>query len=346
MKNGSGKSGIKTIVGTGGIGTGIFYRLEGNHEIGREESRLAHRLDRRDACKQHIILHYLAVLLRDLKRPVAVAPIGAVGDDEEGRGLCAEMAAVGMRIDQVRSVPDAATLSAVCYLFPDGSGGNFTESQSACERVTPAAIDRAWCALKPPRGRTMVLAAPEVPLSARRRLLERGRAIGAINVASLVTQEVGIGVRQGMLDLTDLLALNRDEAAALAGLPVSAGASKIASACAARLAKKYPGLRVTITAGAEGACGVAGGKVRWLPALPAAVVNTAGAGDAFLSGVMLGDILGLPFMEGDATCLHLGCALGSLKVTGRDTIHAGINLASLRRFLRQCRQDALLKALT
>jgi sugar/nucleoside kinase (ribokinase family) len=79
--------------------------------------------------------------------------------------------------------------------------------------------------------------------------------------------------------------------------------------------------------------------------LPAKVVNTAGAGDAFLSGVMLGEVLGLPFMDGEATSLHLGCALGSLKVTGSHTIHGGINLASLCRFLRQGGQMKLLGAL-
>jgi sugar/nucleoside kinase (ribokinase family) len=333
------------IVGTGGIGTGVFYRLEGNHAIGREESRRAHRLDRRDACKQHIILHYLAVLLRDLSRPVKVVPIGAVGADEEGRALCAEMAAAGMRVDHVLQLSGTTTLSAVCFLFPDGSGGNFTESDSACERVTPAVIDRAWKALRPPQGRTMVLAAPEVPLEARHRLLERGRSAGAFNVASLVTAEVAPAMRQKFLDLVDLLALNRDEAAALARVPASSGSGVIADACARRLARRHPGLRLTVTVGPDGAFGVCGGQVRHFPALPAKVVNTAGAGDAFLSGVMLGEVLGLPFLDGDASCLHLGCALGSLKVTGSHTIHSGINLASLRQFLRQGGQQALWKGL-
>jgi sugar/nucleoside kinase (ribokinase family) len=319
----------------------MFYRLEGNHAIGREESRRAHRLDRRDACKQHIILHYLAVLLRELSLPVKVAPIGAVGDDEDGRALLAEMAAAGMRVDQVRRLSGAATLSAVCFLFPDGSGGNFTESDSACERVTPSVIDRAWRALRPPKGRTMVLAAPEVPLAARHRLLERGRSAGAFNVASLVTAEVAPALRQGFLDLADLLALNRDEAAALACVPASSGSGTIAETCARRLARRHPGLRLTVTVGPDGAFGVCGGHVRHFPVLPAKVVNTAGAGDAFLSGVMLGEVLGLPFLEGDATGLHLGCALGSLKVTGRHTIHDGIHLASLRRFLGRGGQGGL-----
>lgn len=332
---------FSSIIGTGGIGTGVFYRLEGNQAIGREESRRAHRLDRRDACKQHIILHYLAVLLRDLRRPVAVTPIGAVGDDEDGRALRGEMTAAGMRIDHVCPLPGAATLSAVCFLFPDGRGGNLTESDSACERVTPAFIDKAWRALKPPRGRTMVLAAPEVPLASRLRLLKHGRDAGAFNVASLITAEIGPAIRAGLPGLIDLLALNLDEAAALARIPADACAGRIAAACAEWAARKYPELRLTVTAGPEGAFGIAGGVVRKIPVLPVKVVNTAGAGDAFLSGVMLGKILGLPFMEGDASCLHLGGAMGSMKVTGKDTIHNGIDLVGLRRFLRQKGQNAL-----
>jgi sugar/nucleoside kinase (ribokinase family) len=255
------------------------------------------------------------------------------------------MAAAGMNVEHVRRLPRAATLSAVCFVFPDGSGGNFTEAESACERVTPTMIDRAWRALRPPRERTMVLAAPEVPLAARRRLLQHGRAVKAFNAASLVTAEVAPAVRQGFLDFVDLLALNRDEAAALARMSAAANARAIVDACARRLVRRHPRVRLTVTAGPDGAFGVCGGDVRHLPAIPAKIVNTAGAGDAFLSGIMLGQILGWPFVAGDVTCLHLGCALGSLKVTGQDTIHTGIDLASLRRFLRQRRQNALEHAL-
>lgn len=336
---------FSTVVGTGGIGTGVFYRLEGDHAIGREESRRAHRLDRRDACKMHIILHYLAVLLRDMGKHVAVRPIGAVGDDAEGRALHADMAVAGMDVAQVRSLRGAATLSAVCFVFPDGSGGNFTESESACDRVTPAAIDRAWREIQPPKGRTIVLAAPEVPLAARRRLLQRGRSADAFNVASLVTAEVAPALRLGLLDLVDLLALNRDEAAVLAHMPASADPAAIAAACARRLARRHPGLRLTVTAGVAGAFGIMAGRVRHVPALPVKAVNTAGAGDAFLSGVVLGHVLGLPFMDGDPACLQLGCALAGMKVTGRDTIHSGVNLASLRRFLRARGQRSVLRAL-
>jgi len=51
------------VIGTGGIGAGKFFVLNGNHTLGREESRNGHFLDIHDYCKQHIILYYIRKLL-------------------------------------------------------------------------------------------------------------------------------------------------------------------------------------------------------------------------------------------------------------------------------------------
>jgi len=40
----------KSMIGVGGIGSGMFFLLNGNHTIGREESRSGYFLDRRDYC--------------------------------------------------------------------------------------------------------------------------------------------------------------------------------------------------------------------------------------------------------------------------------------------------------
>ncbi len=53
----------RALIGTGGIGAGAFFALDGNHTLGREESRSGRYLDRRDYCKLHIIAHYVQVLL-------------------------------------------------------------------------------------------------------------------------------------------------------------------------------------------------------------------------------------------------------------------------------------------
>ncbi|NQU10415.1 carbohydrate kinase family protein, partial [bacterium] len=241
------------IVGTGGIGTGLMYRLDSNRSLGRNESRMATRLPVRDFCKQHIILHYLAVLLRDLHEPVEVVPIGAVGDDAMGHELLASMQQAGLRLDQVRVLADAPTLSAVCYQFPDGSGGNLTEKHSACERVSPRSVERTVRALGRCRGRLMVLAAPEVPLDSRLRLLELGRRRNAFNAASFTVDELPVVRRGRTLALVDLLAVNIDEAAALAGTRRGRSAASIVASCIDTVARRAPHLKLAITNGRHGA---------------------------------------------------------------------------------------------
>ena len=80
------------IIGTGGIGSGKFFMLNGDHTLGREESRSGHFLDINDYCKQHIILHYIKVLLGE---SFEVIPVGKVGNDDIGQILLNEMAETG-----------------------------------------------------------------------------------------------------------------------------------------------------------------------------------------------------------------------------------------------------------
>ena len=45
------------LIGVGGLGTGIFFELEGDHTLGRNESRPGRLLDVKDYCKLHIVIH-------------------------------------------------------------------------------------------------------------------------------------------------------------------------------------------------------------------------------------------------------------------------------------------------
>ena len=83
----------RRLVGVGGIGAGIFFALEGDHDLGRNESRPGRLLDVRDYCKLHIVAQYPTVLLgaREDNGPFHVVPVGKVGIDEMGLRLRAEM---------------------------------------------------------------------------------------------------------------------------------------------------------------------------------------------------------------------------------------------------------------
>ena len=108
----------------------MVYALQGEHELGRNESRLGELLDSRDYCKLHIVLNYIARLMGSASKPDSfrVWPVGVVGNDETGRQILTEMSAVGMDTRFVRTHHALRTPFSVCFLYPDGSGGNITSS--------------------------------------------------------------------------------------------------------------------------------------------------------------------------------------------------------------------------
>jgi sugar/nucleoside kinase (ribokinase family) len=158
------------MISTGGIGGGSFFLLDGNHTIGREESRSGKFLKQADACKGHIISHYVQVLLGS---DFPVKLVGAVGDDALGKELIETMKKAGLCTEFVSVCKGLSTLYAFCFLYPDESGGNLTVNNSASSAVTPEQFDRLEAALFT-SSRPLVMAAPEVPLEARLKLLELG----------------------------------------------------------------------------------------------------------------------------------------------------------------------------
>jgi sugar/nucleoside kinase (ribokinase family) len=331
------------LVGVGGIGTGLFFALEGSHDLGRNESRPGRLLDVRDYCKLHIIAHYPAVLLgaRGETGPFHVLPVGRVGEDETGRRLRAEMAAAGMDVRFVEPAPGHPTLLSVCFQYPDGAGGNITTVDSAASHVTEGDVDQAARWLSP---RTVALAAPEVPLAIRRHLLVRGGEKGALRAASLTTAEVAEARATGLLSLVDVLALNEDEAAGFAGEPWPEGdPGRFLDRCAVVLREAQPAMRVVVTAGPQGAFGFDGSAWAHVPALPVPIASTAGAGDALLGALLAGLAAGLPFASGSRgslaerpleSALDLGTLAAAFKVTSAHTIPPDFTLEHLVAFAR------------
>jgi len=125
------------IISIGGIGSGILFSLTGGHTLGRNESRMATLEPYRDFCKQHIIMHYIAVLLG--AKPTGKFrsfPIGKVGNDEIGARILAQMSDVGMVTENISVCGNSRTLFSVCFQYPDHSGGNITTDNSASSQVS------------------------------------------------------------------------------------------------------------------------------------------------------------------------------------------------------------------
>ena len=314
----------RALIGTGGIGTGSFFALDGNPTLGREESRSGRFLENRDYAKLHIIAHYVQTLMGPA---FTTLPIGKVGADEAGRRLRKEMAEAGLDIQHVHEVNDAPTMNCVCLLYPDGSGGNLTVGDSASAHVDVASIGAAESDFSRFKSAGIALAVPEVPLPARHELLALAGRYGFLRVASFTTEEVR-NLNMDSCRHIDLLALNRDETAVLAGMTPDHDPADLLDGALRVLTPVVRDIRLIVTAGLDGSWTWDGAKVTHVPALRAETLSAAGAGDAFLAGILAGLASGFPLDEAQ----QLGTIMGSLSVTSPHTIHPDIDRVSLAAF--------------
>jgi ribokinase len=319
---------FKGIIGTGGIGSGKFFILNGDHTLGREESRSGHFLDVSDYCKQHIILHYIKVLLGP---SFSVIPVGKIGNDDIGQILFNEMSETGFIMNRIEMVPHMSTLFSFCFYYPDGSGGNLTTDNSASAQVDAAFIETAVTEIEQFGTKGIIMAAPEVPLDAREKLLELGKQNGLFCAASFTTEEISTAMDGGMIANTDLIAINIDEASAVAGCIINkTNMTFIVQSAIKKLQNLNRDIIVSVTAGKQGSWCWDGHKLNSFPAVKTEPISTAGAGDAFFSGLLIGLTLGLHLFDAQ----QLASLLGGLSVTSPDTIHKGIDRHSLYKFIK------------
>jgi ribokinase len=327
----------------------MFFRLRGNATLGRNESRAGTILPRRDFCKLHIIAHYVAVLAGAARGGFTVLPVGKVGDDPAGKEMIRRMRRAGMDTRFVGVEVGSSTLFSVCFVYQDGDGGNITNDDSASSRLTAADVDEALRSVARV-GRGIALAAPEAPLEARLRLLQRVRR-GWFRAAAVTAGEAKEAMRLGLFALADLVSVNLEEAAALAGSRARVEKEGLVRSAGRRLAGFNRNVRLCVTAGRAGLYGWEKGRMERTPPCPAEVVSTAGAGDAVLSALIVAQAAGLPFILpersprrrlADApleTALDLASLLAALAVSCRDTINFAADAASIRRLGGQIGAD-------
>jgi sugar/nucleoside kinase (ribokinase family) len=315
------------IIGTGGIGSGKLFMLNGDHTLGREESRSGHFLVFNDYCKQHIILHYIKVLLGRL---FIVIPVGKIGDDDIGQILYNEMHETGFVMNRIERVPQTSTLFSFCFCYPDGSGGNMTTDNSASAYVDADFIEKAGADMAKLGPKGIIMTAPEVPLVARQRMLELGKKHGLFCTASFTSEEVCNALDSSLMENIDLLTINIDEASAVARLDAEqADAVSIVQTAIQKLQFPNERIMVAITAGKHGSWCWDGHHLNGFPAVRAKAISTAGAGDAFFSGILCGLALGLCLFDAQ----QLASLVAGLSVTSPHTINKEVDRHSLNTFI-------------
>lgn len=220
-----------------------------------------------------------------------VAMRAAVGADEAGEAALALWRAEGVDIASVQRIAGMPTGEAL--ILVDAHGENQIVIVGGANDALVAEADVAAT-----RDAAIVLAQLETPLDVTIAAFRAARWVGA---ATLLNAAPARPLPEELLALTDILIVNETEAALLLG-----HAGEVA-ALARGLAPRHP-RGVVVTAGAAGAVWARGEVVMQAPAPATAVVDSTGAGDAFIGAFAAALLAGLAERE----ALRRGVAAGTI----------------------------------
>lgn len=229
---------------------------------------------------------------------------GAVGSDDIAITLREALDAAGVRRGAVQAHPGPSGMS-VAIALPDGT--------YAAVIVSGANLLFRPEAVQFPKDCAALLLQSEVAETANVALASRARTAG---IRVILNAAPARPVTAALLANTDLLVVNRGEAADLLGRP-EAGLD--AQAAADELARQVSGA-VIVTLGADGLV-LAGAKgAGHYPAPPVRVVSTHGAGDAFIGALAAEWARGAPLAEAAAFAQTAAALHVSLPVADRGSI--------------------------
>jgi ribokinase len=235
----------------------------------------------------------------------AVAFVGCVGDDPYGREIRDNLAAEGIDVTGLATVPGS---SGVAPIWVDRRGTN----RIVVVPGANAALTADWAATAVHADAAVVVGQLEVPPAATAAAFEVARARG---VTTVLNPAPALPVGDDLLALCDWVIPNETEFALLTGTDPAddAAVSRYAAAL---------GAGVVVTRGEAGALVVVphGDPVR-VPAPAVDAVDTTGAGDAFVGA------FAVALARGDdpvtAATLACRCAATSVTTPGTQTSYPG-----------------------
>ena len=230
-----------------------------------------------------------------------VALVGAVGTDDGGAWMRAELAAEGVDASGVADV-DGPSGTAIIEL--DASGANRIV-------VIPGAngwLTADYTAVQVSRlGGTVALAPLEVPPAAVVGALTAAKRAGMMTILNPAPVPPD-GIPEGLLQSVDIVIPNEHEAALITGVDVHDVDSAIA---AGRVLMERGAGSAIVTLGARGAAWVNAEGFGHVPTYPVRVIDTVAAGDAFCGALAASLAAGLEWTQ----CLRRACAAGALATT-------------------------------
>lgn len=234
---------------------------------------------------------------KSLNQAVAAARLGArcclianTGADAWGQQLTTALTEAGVETRYFKQVEGAHTGAAIIEVTPDGE----SYVTLALSPATELTIDDVRDAVDAITTTTLVvqLDLPPEPVTA---LLTQRRF--PLIVGNLIPHA---GLDRAMLQQLDILVVNQHEAAAILHTPVTDPLDAVT-----RLRRLGPDT-VVVTAGAQGAAYDHPDGSGTIPAPTVPVIDTTGAGDAFLGALTLALTRRTPLPEAVATAVHTG----------------------------------------
>jgi ribokinase len=226
-----------------------------------------------------------------------VAIVNAVGDDPNGRAIVANLTEQGVAVDDIAILPGT---SGVAPIWVDGAGMNRIIVIPGTNQLVH--VDMAAAAVRRLRP-AVVVGQFEIPQATTTAAFTAAREIGA---ATILNPAPGAPIEPGLLAATDWLVPNETEFVQVGGRALT-GSLDDQAAAISTLGDGL-GVALVVTLGERGvALRPRGKSVVWIPAPPVSVIDTTGAGDAFVGAFAVG--LGLGWSP--AAAAALGCAAGS-----------------------------------
>lgn len=258
----------------------------------------------------------VAELLARLGTPVSL--VSVVGDDEGGRSLLADLAALGVDTAGTLAIAGAATAEYAAVTDPSGDLVIGVAAMGVLDRLDSALVDANADRL---RAADWVFADCNAAADGLSALIELRRnagfrlAVDAVSTPKVTRLPADLG---GI----DVLFLNADEARALVGTAedTTAGPAALAAAVLARGVGA-----VVLTLGASGALVASSAGTLAVPAAPATIAEVTGAGDSLIAATLwrlaAGDEL-------DAA-VRFGSALAALTLEATGSVRRDLTGASL-----------------
>ena len=274
--------------------------------------------------------------------------VGKVGDDPFGRLLGRIIAANG--VDVSRLLYDAAARTALAFVALDEVGHPdfvFFRHPSADMLLRESDLDASYIAGAQAFHTGSIVLAAEPSRSATIAALRLAKASGLLvsldpNVRLSVWRDAD-ELRETLLPLfalADVVKLSEEDLGVLLGDPDARRGAAAVLARGARL--------VVVTRGENGCLGVTREREVEVPGYVVPVVETTGAGDAFLAGLITGLLAvgATPTSVGEIgerdllAVLRLANGVGALTTTGRGAIPSLPTRAALRAFLAERGESA------